>query len=237
MQKINKPIIGVLGGMGPQASVEFYRMLIEKSIAQYGARDNHDFPEIVIDSVPVPDFISSTKNMRKAKEVLIDRVQRLNAYGVSLICIACNTAHILLSELQEYSQVPFVSMNEEVKERIAEQGLQRVGLLSSSITAKLGLYNGTNTKKTKLITLKSTEQQRLEYIIREVIAGSDHKTLSRELTLLVEFFINESNLDGLLLGCTELSAIFPKAIEIPVINSLDVLSGSVLHTYFSKGGD
>lgn len=50
--KQNK-IIGVLGGMGPQASVELYRLLIEGAKVRYGAQNNDDYPEILIDSVPI----------------------------------------------------------------------------------------------------------------------------------------------------------------------------------------
>ena len=63
---MNNQIIGIIGGMGPQASAEFYRVLIHRARKQYGAHENNDYPEILIDSVPVPDFLSDTKNMEEA---------------------------------------------------------------------------------------------------------------------------------------------------------------------------
>lgn len=77
MKYIQKPIIGVLGGMGSQASVEFYRLFIEKSSTDYGAINNDDFPEILIDSIPVPDFVSNTKNMGQAASMLLRQLLKL----------------------------------------------------------------------------------------------------------------------------------------------------------------
>jgi len=53
-------IIGIIRGMGPQASCELYRLLIEGARHRYGSKNNDEYPEILIDSVPVPDFLSET---------------------------------------------------------------------------------------------------------------------------------------------------------------------------------
>lgn len=69
-------IIGLLGGMGPYASAYFYKLLLDKSRDFYGAKNNNDYPEILVDSVPIPDFISDTRNLKKAREILSERVKK-----------------------------------------------------------------------------------------------------------------------------------------------------------------
>ncbi|MDZ7587130.1 MAG: tryptophan--tRNA ligase [Patescibacteria group bacterium] len=61
MINTNHQPIAILGGMGPDASARLYQLLIELSRSEFGAVENHQYPEIVIDSVPVPEFFSNTQ--------------------------------------------------------------------------------------------------------------------------------------------------------------------------------
>jgi aspartate racemase len=106
MKKGNK-IIGLIGGMGPYASAYFYQLLLKKSSDLYGAKNNDDFPEILIDSVPVPDFITNTNGLEVAKNILISRIKKLNSYGVGSIAMICNTSHILYDDLTKISKARF----------------------------------------------------------------------------------------------------------------------------------
>ena len=91
-----KKAIAILGGMGPEASAYLYRVLIESSIKHFRARNNDDFPEILLYSIPVPDFISSDINRSEALKMLKERVKQINSLSISSLCLACNTAHVLL---------------------------------------------------------------------------------------------------------------------------------------------
>ena len=99
---MNKHIIGVLGGMGPQASNELYRLLIEGARMNFGAKHNDEFPEILIDSVPVPDGFSHPEQMELVATMLEDRVKRMTLYGVTTISLACNTVCIYKDRLHSY---------------------------------------------------------------------------------------------------------------------------------------
>ena len=75
---MSRKIIGILGGMGPEASGYLYKLLIDLSIKHFNARHNDDFPEVIIHSIPVPDFISSNKKRGEALQMLLERVKELN---------------------------------------------------------------------------------------------------------------------------------------------------------------
>ncbi|OGG02680.1 hypothetical protein A2W14_05115 [Candidatus Gottesmanbacteria bacterium RBG_16_37_8] len=232
--KNNKKIIGITGGMGPQASAEFYKMLIGKSISNYQARNNDDFPEILIDSIPVPDFISNIDNLNKARDMLIDRIERMNFYPVNFIGIACNTAHILIEELRLCSAVPIVSIIEEVKKTILTNGYRRVGLLSTKTTQDRGLYDSVEDSKIKLLKPNKDLQDLLEEIIRGVIAGKERTELEDKFKIICNYFIKEQKLDTVILGCTELPLIFPGDLDIKSINTLEILANSLLKLYFEQ---
>ncbi|HVZ12658.1 MAG TPA: hypothetical protein VG965_06535, partial [Patescibacteria group bacterium] len=78
--KRNKTI-AILGGMGPQASSKLLEVLISMSSNDFGAKIDSDFPEIILDSIPVPNFVSSKNNIRLAEKILIQRVKKLETFN------------------------------------------------------------------------------------------------------------------------------------------------------------
>src|SRR5579872_5563509 len=149
----NRKAIAILGGMGPEASEYLYKTMIEFSINYFGAKNNDDFPEIILQSVPVPDFISNQNDKAKALAMLSERTKALNNLNISCLSIACNTAHLLLDDLQKVSNVSFISMIDEVVSTVRNDGLDVVGILGSPVTLQSKLY------QTKL------KQQNISFII------------------------------------------------------------------------
>lgn len=232
MKKQN--IIGVLGGMGPFASVEFLRILMEKSVRMYGASDNDHYPEVLLDSVPVVDFIQDTGKIDIVRNILIDRVKKLNIYGVTQICIACNTAHILLEDLRKASSVPVVSIMEEVQKVIEEKGVQRVGLLATPTTYRMNLFGNIPSGERVVFIPTKKEQQQFEGLIRAVIAGENIVPLSRKAKKLTERIIKDQQLDCVILGCTELPLLLSSQLDVFTVDTLDVLANAVLASYYAR---
>ncbi|MCX6791414.1 MAG: amino acid racemase [Candidatus Gottesmanbacteria bacterium] len=227
-------IIGIIGGMGPQASAELYRLLIEGAKREYGARNNDDFPEILIDSVPVPDFLSYTREMEKAAVMLEDRTRRLTGYGASIISIACNTACLLIDRLQQQTSVPFTSVVDEVARKVSFHHTH-VLLLASPTSLRLGLYQKALSRYGVSYALPSGKYYKeLEYIIRGVIEGAKRDCLTKKLVRIVEKSIEKQSVDGIVLGCTELPLVFPAQYRLPVYNSLSILAESLLKRYYNK---
>ena len=133
--------IGILGGMGPQASARLYDMLIDGSKAYTPAAVDEDYPEIVLLNVPVPNFISNKDKLPEARQMLIQRTLLLEKAGCTINGIACNTVHILLPELQAATKVPFLSIPQLVAKRVKASGFERIGLLATPTTLSSTLYD------------------------------------------------------------------------------------------------
>lgn len=195
----------------------------------FGVANNDEFPEIVIDSVPVPDFISDVSNQPKAQVMLVDRVVRLNQFGVNIIAMACNTAHLLYPVLSSYSEAKFISMIDSVSYLASQKGYQRVGLFASPTTIKSDLYQVSLCRfQIEVIYPSVSVQNNLETIIRDVISGKKLSSQADYLLQTAKAFIRDQQLDGLILGCTELPLVFPKE-KLEVIDSLDVLAECLLN--------
>lgn len=227
-------IIGIIGGMGPQASNELYRLLIDRARNKYGARNNHEYPEILIDSVPVPDFLSDTEKMEEAALLLEDRVKRLTKFGVTTITMACNTACILADRLRVQTNVQIISVVDEMVKEVAKTN-SKVLLLASPTSLRMGLYQLVLARyNIPYVVPDSLEYQELEFIIREVIEGGDRGMLMRKLIKITEQCLQKSDIGGIVLGCTELPLIFPSNFRLPVYNSLSILAEALLKQYYYR---
>lgn len=229
----NKSAIAILGGMGPEASSYMYKTLIDLSIKYFDAQNNDDFPEIILQSIPVPDFISDNKNKNIARKMLIDRVKNINKLNVSSISIACNTAHLLLDELQKISNAPFVSMIDEVALAVQKDKFKKVGILGSPVTIKSRLYqNKLEQLNVKVITPSENDVIVLEQIIRNIIKGNVTPSDYKKIMKITKGIMN-SGAEAIILGCTELPLIFSKKYKkIKIYDSVEVLSIALLQNYY-----
>jgi len=226
-------IIGLIGGMGPYASAYFYKLLLEKSGKDYGAKHNDDYPEIVIDSLPVPDFISNTSQLHEAKRVLISRAKKLKIFGCNIITMVCNTGHILYPDLKINSGTQLISLIDLMKERVKSLKIKRVGLLATKVTIEQQIYHK-ELKDTgvEIIIPDEKFQEIQENIIRYLIANGGSKDFENILEKITREFIIREHLDGIILGCTELPLVFPKNKFRNVVDCLDVLADSLLANYY-----
>lgn len=227
-------IIGLIGGMGPFASAYFYKLLLIKSSGMYEAKSNDDFPEILIDSVPVPDFISDLNELKNARAILINRVVRLNKYGATNIAMVCNTGHILYNDLARVSKVNFESIIKVVAHEISSRKYKKVGILATPTTIKYDLY-GEELKKYNIQAVYSTAviQKLHELIIRDMVVGKKDDKKIATLEIETRKLIKNKKLDGIILACTELPLVFPKVKFKNVVDCMDILADKLLERYYN----
>lgn len=231
--KKNKALF-IIGGMGPEASGYLYKLLIDLAIKEFEAKNNDDFPEIILQSVPVPDFISNDKSRDEALKMLEKRVKKANKLDISCIAIACNTAHILLPQLQAGSKAPFISMIDETVKQISRNNIKKVGLMGTPSTIKYGLYQAALGKNGISMILPSQRQIKiLEKVIRNILKG---RILTKDNGDLKEIAdaLKSQRVQGIILGCTELPLVFPAKYCLPVYNCVEILARALLQKYYKQ---
>lgn len=228
-------IIGIVGGVGPQATQYIYSNIIKYAQKRYGAHDNDDYPRVLIDSVPVPDFISNTNKIDSAKAMLIKSVQGMAKAGATRLCIASNTIHILLEELKASTDVPFISMVEQVANYCQLKNFRKVGLLGTPVLIHSQLYEHALTDYNIDIVRPTEDEIALsDKIIRSVLAGKTaHKHKQGYINALQNLFDRGSQ--AIILGCTELPlAINYEALGNRTISSDEILAKAVVDYYYSE---
>lgn len=226
------PAIGILGGMGPQASVRLYEMLINGAKVYTPAAVDDDYPEIVLLNVPVPNFISNKDNLLKAKQMLIQRTLILEKAGCTVNGIACNTAHILLPELQAVTRVPFLSIPKLVAEKIKQSGFKLIGLLATPTTLYSTLYDKALRDTATLVRPDFKIVQQIEDFIYKQLNNNLDDNDRENFRDLVNKFMMDKYLDAVILGCTELPLVYGQSSSPKVLDSLQILCDGLLEEYF-----
>src|SRR5438045_323893 len=93
--------IGILGGMGPDASTLFYQQVLSEYQRLCKPQFQQDYPEIFLYNLPIPDPISGIKNPERFTSLLIAGLKKLESVGVNFITVPCNTAHIYIDEMRK----------------------------------------------------------------------------------------------------------------------------------------
>lgn len=231
MIMINRQPIAILGGMGPDASARLYQLMIELSRSEFGAVENDQYPEIIIDSVPVPEFFSNTQRAEEATFMLKDRVRKLNNFQPGCFGLACNTAHTTLVDLEQETKIPFISIACEAAKEAVKRGYKKVGLLASPTTIFSGVYKTEFLNKDIKVILPDNEKiEELGEIIGQVISGEFKKPKARLLKIADS--LKKKKVDAIVLGCTELPLVFPKNYSVPTLNTLEILAKSLLKNYY-----
>lgn len=210
-------IIGVLGGMGPEATKD----LFDKIIKHTPACKDQDHLRIIIDNDPkVPDRSRAIlEGGEDPLPRLIDNVKGLQKAGADFIIIPCNTAHFWLDQLRAAVNIPILNMIEEVAKAIKrEMSVRRTGLLATSGTAKSGLYQKEFQQKgLEIIEPNERDQKILSKTIygKEGIKAGKEDEVKKALVKLGKGLIDRGA-EAIVEGCTEIPLVLEKK-DFPVV--------------------
>lgn len=226
--------IGILGGVGPQATAHIYQSIIKQATLSHGAVNNDDYPYVVFASVPVPDFISDKSHIPQAKEMLVDAAKGLVASGCEVLCIGSNTVHILLDDIKAEVQVPFLSMVELVTEECKSRGYKKVALLGTPVLIESGLYNDEMKKHgIELITPGLEQEVVCDEVIRCIIGGKPIDEIRNEYVAVLNDMFG-TGAEAIILGCTELPMVLNyEALGKRVISSDEILAKGIVDFYYT----
>jgi len=215
--------VGILGGMGPSATVELLRRIIKVTPAEC----DQDHLRVVIDSNPkIPDRTSAILGQGESPvPLLITAAKNLERAGADFIAIPCNTAHYWLHELREIVSIPIIDMIGQTAARVVVHvtSLHTIGVLATAGTLSTGLYQGAFARKGLQVLVPAAEEE--ETVMRAIhaIKAGDH-TVRGEVIEVAEHLI-ASGAEGIIPGCTELSLVIsPDSLSVPVFDPLTILA-------------
>ena len=220
-RRAGEKTVGVIGGMGPEATVDFLRRLV----ARTPARDDADHLHVLVDNNPkIPSRIAALiEGTGEDPAPTLCRMARgLEAQGADFLVMPCNTAHYYLPTIARAIRIPILDMVQLAIGQLADTP-QRVGLLASPAVRLVGLYKARMEQAGLEAVFPDTEHEdRLLQVIRAVKAGKHGDAQQRDYLAVVQH-LHHAGVEALLIACTELSVLVPPQPVYPVVDALDVL--------------
>jgi aspartate racemase len=219
--------VGILGGMGPEATI----LIMQKLLAAVDARDDADHIPLIVDQNPqVPSRIRHLieGTGEDPGPILADMARRLAAGGAEALAMPCNTAHHYAATIRAAVTVPLLDMvalsAAHAASLVARGG--QVGVLASPAVRKVGLYDAALAKH-GLTGLYPNDEAAMLVAIRQIKAEGARQA-SRQILLAASKDLAERGASVQLVACTEFSLIADSvAPQVRAFDTLDVLVDAI----------
>jgi len=229
------PVPGLLGGMGPESTLDFYRKIIEYSFA-LGAKTDQQHLQVLISILPqTPDRTLSILNRgENPLPYLVESAQRLERAGADFLLIICNTAHRFLPELEKQISLPWLSFEDEVVDFLQNKSSEykNIALLATRGTYASGVYSNRLTSAGIEVIHPPDD---LKNLLMDAIYGHDgvktkgvNPVAIEKIRQVVDFFKKKQVAAGLS-ACTEISLAVEKIQSpFPMLDTTTIVAKSLV---------
>lgn len=200
-------VIGILGGMGPQATVDLYQKILDSTAA---SRDQEHIPTLIWSNPGVPDRnLAILHGGPDPSPALVAGARLLETGGADFIVVPCNTAHLFADAITRAVTIPLVNMIEETAAEAARRlpRHSQVSILATTATVLTGLYQKALSRHGLGAMVPGAEDQEqimsAIFDVQGIKAGfADEHNRNRVLTVLRRQ--QEQGAVAFIAGCTEL---------------------------------
>ncbi len=195
--------LGVLGGMGPQATQVFYQRVLDRTDA---ARDQEHLCALILSDTAMPDRTGAilSGNTDEVRARLIRDAKLLEAAGCTLLAIPCNTSHYFAADVEAAVSIPLLHMPRLAVARAAELGRKKTAILATEGTVRTGVYQ----REFDALGLPCwAPDEGVQALVTSIIYDEIKRGEqgSREKFAAIDRACRAAGCDGAILGCTELS--------------------------------
>lgn len=218
--------IGIIGGIGPESTVAYYRLLIKLFRDKL---DTNQYPELLLQSIDMTEMLGYVFDNRLDELVtfLKSKINILELSNVDYVALASNTPHLVFEKLQESVDVKMISIVEETCKAISKSGIKKVGLLGTKSTMSRGFYQKSGKNNGIEIVTPNEENQDFvhEKYMSELVFNHLNPDTKKRLIQLVNELVIEEQVEGIILGGTEL----PLILEQKDFDTLKVFNTTEIH--------
>ena len=224
-------VIGMIGGIAPPSTIEYYQKLIEGF--QLQMQTNH-YPPILINSIDMTTMLSlvSEKNLDGLITYLYGEIEKLQRAGAEVVFLASNTPHLVFYELQKKTDVPLVSIVQACVEYAKSCNFKKLGLFGTRSTMQSGFYQSEFSRNDIDVVIPLPEQQ--EYIhekyMSELVKGIVLDETRKHFVDIAAALKQQNGIEGLILGGTELPFLLHEhdLPQLPLLNTTEIHVASIL---------
>jgi aspartate racemase len=217
--------IGLIGGLGPEATIDYYKRIIDGFKSK-----NNDFnnPDIIVYSVNLSKLMSFMKANKydEAADYLSEKIDALQKSGADFAAISANTPHLMFDLIKAKTSLPLISIVEATLEECIKRGIKRTGLIGTGFTMEASFYPDAFKKYDIEVVMPDKRDRGLinRKLFTEIELGIFKDETRTMLIEIIEKMVHKQQIDALILGCTEFPLILPENsyAGIPMLNTTQI---------------
>lgn len=226
--------LGLVGGMGPVSTIDYYQRLVAGFQKKYPAA----CPPIIIDSLDVFKLLKLEEANQRTQliKILQASLTNLAAAGAQYAALTANTPHMIFSELAAVSPIPLISILDPVCQAIHQKGQKKVALLGTKMTMELPFYSQKLAAAGIEAVIPQPEQITViqQIIATELERGIVKPESKQTLLKIIANLTQEYNIEGVILGCTELPLILKQAdCQLTIYDTVELHINQLLKQMFN----
>jgi aspartate racemase len=217
--------VGIVGGIGPESTIDYYRQII----ASYRERSpTGNYPRIIINSIDLKRMIElvTANELSAVADNLLAALETLAAAKVDFAVIAANTPHIVFDEVRARSPLPLISIVEATCVEAESRGLKRLALFGTRFTMESNFYAEVFERAGLEIIVPAEDERAFIHncYMEELVNGIFLPDSKQRLLQIVNDVKQRSNVDGVILGGTELPLILTERAHegIPFLDTTTI---------------
>jgi aspartate racemase len=213
-------VIGLIGGMSWESSVEYYRIMNEEVKRRLGGLHSARCLLYSVDFEEIERY-QSEGDWKKAGETLGDVARSLEKGGADFIVICTNTMHKVIGDIQKKIRIPILHIADAAANQIKKQGINSVGLLGTKYTMEQDFYKSRlESNRIKVMVPNDNEREIVNKVIYEELCLGKVQQKSRDYYKKVIRGLIETGAEGIILGCTEIGLLIkPEDSEVPLFDT------------------
>ena len=224
-----RPSIGLLAGMGVRSTAPFLDLIVHECQRQYGAKEEMDYPHMIIFSWPTPFFFDRPIDADALRESIAHGLSWLEGTGADFMAMPCNSAHAYFDELAAGVDVPLLSMIDATAGDVPD-GVRNVALLATRTTSDAGFYQRALAARRIDLVVDESIQLRVDSVLEEIRRVSDVSAPRRRWEGLLQDLADDG-VDAGLIACTDLNAVMGGHEPLPLVDGTRSLARLVVQTW------
>lgn len=227
------PKLGLVGGTGPESTVEYYQAIIKRYQEKTG--NPKELPEFLVSSVNMYKIFEllDRDEMEGLTDYLAKAVNDLQKAGAEFAVLAANTSHIVFEAVRKKVEIPMISIVEETYRETERLGLGNVGLLGTKFTMENQFFKEPFLANSKKLAVPNLEEQKFihEKIVEELEKGIVEPETKKAFLKIVSEMAEREKIDGIILGCTELPMLIrPEDSELRQLDTMEIHVEAIVET-------
>ena len=230
-------IIGLIGGMSWESSIEYYRIINQVIQKELGGVHSAKSVMVSLDFAEIEE-LQNRGDWDEATRIMVETAQLVEKGGADFVLICTNTMHLMAEEVQAGINIPLLHIADATAQAVKQRQLDTIGLLGTSFTMEKEFYRGRleDIHQLKVLIPDREKRELVHRVIYDELVKGRITDSSRQIYREVIETLVAGGAQGIVLGCTEIGLLVKqKDVPVPVFDTMEIHALAAVDAALGRG--